>query len=101
MNNPLPVRLRSARKAAKLTQQQLGVLLGMDLNTASARMNQYEKGKHSPDFQTLKRLAEELGVPVAYFYCEEEVTAELICFIGKLSTKEQAALLEKLESGCE
>ncbi|MFT6915606.1 MAG: transcriptional regulator with XRE-family HTH domain [Motiliproteus sp.] len=97
MNNPLPVRLRSARKAANLTQQQLGVLLGMDLNTASARMNQYEKGKHSPDFQTLQRLAEKLGVPVAYFFCEEEVTAEIVKLVSKLSPQEKKHLLDNLQ----
>ncbi|NMR26500.1 helix-turn-helix transcriptional regulator [Pseudoalteromonas sp. NEC-BIFX-2020_015] len=78
METPTPSRLKSARKAAGLTQQQLGMALGMEPNTASARMNQYEKGKHAPDFLTMKRIAKELDVPVAYFYCEEDKLAELI-----------------------
>ena len=62
MTNPLPIRLKAARKAAGLTQQQLGMRLGMGQSTASARMNQYEKGKHAPDYQTMQRIAQELVV---------------------------------------
>tara|TARA_R110001606_G_scaffold254081_1_gene401990 strand:+ start:6949 stop:7251 length:303 start_codon:yes stop_codon:yes gene_type:complete len=93
METPTPSRLKSARKAAGLTQQQLGMALGMEPNTASARMNQYEKGKHAPDFLTMKRIAKELDVPVAYFYCEEDVLAKLICELGKLSLEDQKNIL--------
>ncbi|MCK8121482.1 helix-turn-helix transcriptional regulator [Pseudoalteromonas sp. 2CM32C] len=97
METPTPSRLKSARKAAGLTQQQLGMALGMEPNTASARMNQYEKGKHAPDFLTMKRIAKELDVPVAYFYCEEDVLSELICVLGRLSSTDQKELLMKLK----
>ncbi|MGF3860387.1 helix-turn-helix domain-containing protein, partial [Salmonella enterica] len=33
-------------------------------------MNHYEKGRHTPDIDTLKRMADELGVPINYFFCE-------------------------------
>ncbi len=98
METPTPSRLKSARKASGLTQQQLGMALGMEPNTASARMNQYEKGKHAPDFLTMKRIAKELDVPVAYFYCEEDDLAELIRVIGKLTEEEQKELLSTLGS---
>ncbi|TMN67883.1 XRE family transcriptional regulator [Pseudoalteromonas sp. S1727] len=97
METPTPSRLKSARKAAGLTQQQLGMALGMEPNTASARMNQYEKGKHAPDFLTMKRIAKELDVPVAYFYCEEEILAELILELGKLDTISLEKKLQELK----
>ena len=97
METPTPSRLKSARKAASLTQQQLGMALGMEPNTASARMNQYEKGKHAPDFLTMKRIAKELDVPVAYFYCEEEILAELILELGKLDTTSLEKKLQELK----
>ena len=97
METPTPSRLKSARKAAGLTQQQLGMALGMEPNTASARMNQYEKGKHAPDFLTMKRIAKELDVPVAYFYCEEEILAELILELGKLDTTSLEKKLQELK----
>ncbi|MCG9707455.1 MULTISPECIES: helix-turn-helix domain-containing protein [Pseudoalteromonas] len=96
MESPTPLRLKEARKAAGYTQQQLGIALGMEPNTASARMNQYEKGKHAPDFTTMKRIADELGVPVAYFYCEDNTLAELIRALGKLDKDKQKELLIQL-----
>ncbi|KFD18527.1 hypothetical protein GRAQ_00078 [Rahnella aquatilis CIP 78.65 = ATCC 33071] len=41
-------------------------------------MNQYEKGKHQPDPETVKRIAKVLDVPVAYLYAEEDDLAALI-----------------------
>ena len=96
MTNPLPIRLKAARKAAGLTQQQLGMQLGMEHSTASARMNQYEKGKHAPDYKTMQRIAHELGYPVAYFYCDDELLAELICLMAKLPEEVQRDLLKQL-----
>ncbi|QIZ75748.1 helix-turn-helix domain-containing protein [Ferrimonas lipolytica] len=96
METPIPLRLKTARKLAGFTQQQLGMSLGMEPNTASARMNQYEKGKHTPDYQTMQRIAAELGVPVAYFYCEDELLAQLICRISSFSEHEQKALLNNI-----
>ena len=92
----LPLRLKTARKKAGLTQQQLGMRLGMEQSSASARMNQYEKGKHAPDYQTMQLIAAELGLPVAYFYCDDELLAELICAISTLKKEEQELLLKKI-----
>lgn len=86
MNNdesPFPKRLKQARKDRRLSQKQLGILSGMDEFSASARMNQYEKGVHSPDFKTVKALAEVLKVPTAFLYCEEDDLAEQIANFSK------------------
>lgn len=98
--SPIPSRLKEARKKAKLSQKALGVQIGMDEGSASARMNQYEKGKHTPDIQTLKLIADELGVPLNYFFCEEESSAKLACLIARLSEEERQELINKL-SGSE
>ncbi|MCG9710325.1 helix-turn-helix domain-containing protein [Pseudoalteromonas sp. Isolate3] len=76
--SPFPKRLKEARKQKGLTQKQLGVLTGMDEFSASARMNQYEKGVHAPDFKTVKALAKVLDVPTAFLFCEEDELAETI-----------------------
>ncbi|MFT4927553.1 MAG: transcriptional regulator with XRE-family HTH domain [Phenylobacterium sp.] len=94
--NPLPIRLKQARTAAKISQKELGLRLGMDDNTASSRMNHYEKGRHTPDYQTLKRIADELGVPVSYFFCKSDQTAQLICLIERLGEGDKSQLIEKL-----
>ena len=66
----------------------------MDESSASARMNQYEKGRHTPDVKTLKLIADELGVPLSYFFCEDEVSAELVVNLNKLSLSDKQKVLE-------
>jgi transcriptional regulator with XRE-family HTH domain len=94
--NPIPIRLKEARKRAKMTQKELGIRIGMDQSSASSRMNHYEKDRHTPDIQTLQRMADELGVPLNYFFCENTESAELACLISSLSTEEKQKLIEQL-----
>ncbi len=63
--------------------------------SASARMNQYERGKHTPDWLTVERLATVLGVPVAFLYAEDDDDdlAELLLTFNALTpTGREAAL---------
>lgn len=83
--SPLPKRLKKARLASKLSQKELGITAGIDQFSASPRINQYETGKHTPDFLTLKKLAEVLSVPTAFFYAEEDDLAEMIRLFTKQS----------------
>ena len=71
-------RLKEARLRACLSQERLGVLAGIDEASASARMNQYERGKHAPDWLTLERLADVLAVSVPYLYAKDDQVAELL-----------------------
>lgn len=92
-DNPIPARLKDIRKKAKISQKELGIRIGIDEGSASARMNQYEKGKHTPDISTLKKIANELDVPLNYFFCEDESSAELAIAISKLSAEKRSQLL--------
>lgn len=94
-NWPFYARLREARqrKAAKLkeegrvgySQERLGIDAGIDEASASARVNQYEQGKHLPDLRLASRFAELLDVPLAYLFCEEDELAVLILEARTLS----------------
>ena len=94
--SPLPQRLLEARTRKGISQKELGVRLGMEPGSASGRMNHYEKGRHTPDYPTIKRIADELGVPAAFFFCDDEISAELICLVMKLTDKEKKKLIESL-----
>ncbi len=59
-------------------------------------MNHYEKGRHVPDIGTLERMAEALDVPLNYFFCRNELSAELACLVDKLSDEDKAKLIAKL-----
>ena len=65
-------RLGEARLRSGLSQKKLGILAGIDEFSASARINQYERGKHIPDLRTIERIAKVLEVPSAYFYAVED-----------------------------
>ncbi|MGR6833775.1 helix-turn-helix domain-containing protein [Aliivibrio fischeri] len=95
--NPIPKRLKEARKHAKITQKELGIRIGVEESSASGRMNHYEKGRHTPDISVLQRMAKELGVPLSYFFCESDSLAELNLLIGKMSEEERVKLIEKLK----
>jgi len=95
--NPIPIRLKQARAKSGITQKQLGILIGMDENSASGRMNHYEKGRHTPDLVTLKKIADELNVPLNYFFCEDETTAELAIEISKLDIEKKLELIKELK----
>ena len=60
-------------------------------------MNHYEKGRHIPDLATLKKIADELSVPLNYFFCEDETTAELVIEISKLDTEKRLELIKDLK----
>ena len=57
-SNVFSIRLRIARKTKNLSQERLGILAGIDESSASARMNQYETGKHVPDFLMATKIAD-------------------------------------------
>ncbi|MDR1423089.1 MAG: helix-turn-helix domain-containing protein [Azoarcus sp.] len=94
------IRLRQARLLAGYTQMQLGVAAQIDEYSASARINQYERGKHWPDFGTARRLASSLKVPVAFFYAVDDGLAELIQRFGALGAHEREALLDEAKALC-
>jgi transcriptional regulator with XRE-family HTH domain len=51
--SPVSKRRKDARIAAGLSLKSLGIAAGIDEFSASARMNQYETGKHTPDYLIL------------------------------------------------
>ena len=92
----LSKRIKEARLRAGLSQEQLGIQIGIDPASASARMNRYELGKRVPDFDLVTRLADELGLPTAYFYAAAEDEAELLRRFHQLNSTERERVLAYL-----
>jgi transcriptional regulator with XRE-family HTH domain len=78
-------RLREARIRLGLPQDKLGVSIGLDEESSSARISRYETGVHEPPFLTAAGLAFVLGVPVAYFYCDDDELATLLVQYAAMS----------------
>lgn len=87
------LRLRQAREGRGLSQKALGIRAGIDEFVASARVNQYERGKHIPDVLTAQRLAHELAIPVSFLYEPDEDLAELVRRAYKLPRQRLKELL--------
>lgn len=85
-------RLKRARLAAGLSQRKLGTAIELDESAANARINRYETGAHQADLLTVSRIAETLGVPMAYFYAETDELADLIYRYSRASVAEQEAV---------
>ena len=93
---PIPKRLKQARLETGLSQRELGIRAGIDAFSSSARINQYERAKHTPDFGTSERLARVLGVPAAFFYTRDDELAEMIALVGRLTPAERRKILAQL-----
>ncbi len=76
--SPLSKRIKEARLRAGLSQEQLGIEIGLEPESASTRMNRYELGKRVPDYGLVERIAKELKLPTAYFYSVRDDEAELL-----------------------
>ncbi|MBQ0520733.1 MULTISPECIES: helix-turn-helix domain-containing protein [Bacteria] len=91
-------RLKEARLKAGLSQEKLGILAGIDEASASARMNQYEKGKHTPDFNTVMKFAKVLNIPVPFFYTDDSQLAEIIITYSLLTENNKKDLIKKIKN---
>lgn len=57
-------------------------------------MNHYETGRHLPDYDVAKKLADELDVPVAYFFCDSDEMADLLMSFHKLTAEQRKKVQE-------
>jgi transcriptional regulator with XRE-family HTH domain len=81
-----------------LPQDKLGVRIGLDEQTASARISRYESGIHEPPVDTARALARALEVPLGYLYCDDDRLGEIILAVDRLPPEEQQGLLEALHA---
>ncbi|MBB4126719.1 transcriptional regulator with XRE-family HTH domain [Xanthomonas translucens] len=90
-------RLKQARELRGIASQRaLGVLMGLDKKLASSRVNRYETEVSGIDLDGLGRLAEVLGVPMAYLVAEDEATADVVLALSRLPADQRAALAKKI-----
>ncbi len=90
-------RLRARRKELGLSQEKVGVSIGLDESCSRTRISRYETGAHEPAIATSLLLATALGVPVAYLYCEDDMLAEIIRLTAKLELHAKQVLLKRIQ----
>lgn len=90
-------RLKETRLAAGLSQRELGRRIGLQEEVVSSRVTRYERGTSEPDFATANKLANELGVPLAYLLADTESLADIILAASTMSSNEQRKLAAELK----
>lgn len=89
-------RLKEARLAAKISQERLGIDAGIEPASASARMNQYETGKHSPNSTTVAQIALALNLPASYFHSEDDDEAQMLVLFHRMTVEQKREFLAGL-----
>lgn len=70
--------------------------MGLDKKLASSRVNRYETEVSGIDLDGLGKLADVLGVPMAYLVAEDEAIADAILALSRMSRKERVLALRAL-----
>ena len=65
---------------------------------ATVGIGRYEKAVHDADPATARRIAQSLGVPLAFLYADTDVLAEAILTLGLLSKSEQRKAVADLKA---
>ncbi|MFS2139924.1 helix-turn-helix domain-containing protein [Duganella sp. Dugasp56] len=91
-------RLKDARLKKGLSQEQVGLRAGLEVESASARMNRYERGTRVPSVELVERIAEVLDVPLTYFYAAEEDEAKLVVLFYRMSSNNKNKILDVAET---
>lgn len=77
-------RMRSRREELGWSQEKVGVLIGIDESSSRARISRYELGTHEPPVKTARQIAEALGAPLEYLYCEDDDVARVLMALSQL-----------------
>ena len=87
-------RLKEARLKSGMSQEQLGLHAGLEVESASARMNRYERGTRVPTVDLMGRISNVLDLPLTYFYSADEDEANLLVLFHRMPNKNRKALLD-------
>lgn len=92
-------RLRVRRLELGLSQEALGVAIGIDESCSRTRISRYETGKSEPALAISQLMAKALQVPMGYFYCDDDLEAEALLIIHAVNLEQKRRIVETLR-GC-
>jgi len=88
-------RIKDLREELGLSQEKVGVAIGIDESSSRARISRYELGVHEPPVPTARLIANALNVPLTYLYCEDDSIAALLLALHRLGSKERDMTVRK------
>ena len=77
-------RMKDLRDELGLSQEKVGVAIGIDESSSRARISRYELGVHEPQVPTARLIADALEAPLTYLYCEDDNIASLLLSLHRL-----------------
>jgi transcriptional regulator with XRE-family HTH domain len=86
-------RLKEARVKSGLSQEQLGLQAGLEVESASARMNRYERGTRVPGVELMERIGNVLDMPLTFFYAPDREEAQLVVLFHRMQQDDKEKLL--------
>lgn len=90
-------RLKQARELRGIpSQRALGLLMGLEKHVAANRVNRYESQARGIDLDGLGKLAEVLGVPMAYLVAADEDTAIAVLALAQMTPEDRAKAVGRL-----
>ncbi len=89
-------RMRGLREQLGLSQESVGVAIGIDESSSRARISRYELGVHEPPVPTARLIADALGAPLTYLYCEDDDIADLLLALHRLGPSERGRKIREL-----
>lgn len=95
--------MKALRDQLELSQEKVGVAIGIDESSSRARISRYELGVHEPPVPTARLIADALGAPLTYLYCEDDNIAELLLALHRLGAMDRdrkgRGFMEELAAG--
>jgi transcriptional regulator with XRE-family HTH domain len=79
-------RMKALREELGWSQEKVGVAIGIDESSSRARISRYELGVHEPPVPTARLIANAMGAPLSYLYCEDDHIAELLLALHQLDS---------------
>ena len=82
-------RIKALREELGLSQEKVGVAIGIDESSSRARISRYELGVREPPLPTARLIATALEAPLTYMYCDDDKIATLLLTLHRLGKAER------------
>ena len=90
--------MRQLREQNGWSQEKVGVEIGIHESSSRARISRYELGIHEPPVPTARLIANVLGVPLTFLYCEDDGIATLLLGLHGLGNVDRGKLVKEFSS---
>ena len=89
--------MRQLREQKGWSQEKIGVAIGIDESSSRARISRYELGVHEPAVPTARLIAQAMGAPLSYLYCEDDEIAAVLLALHRLGAADRSKVVREMK----